>query len=80
MTDINAAFDRFVAHLRARLVAGAATYGEASFQRPAADLVDEVQQELEDVCGWSLILWTRLERLRERLDAMPVEGGAHERP
>jgi hypothetical protein len=73
---LDADLDRFVGRLRARLVAGAATYGDASFQRPAAALVDEIQQELEDVCGWALILWVRLERLRERVDAVRVEGGA----
>jgi len=67
---VPADLDRFVARLRLRLTAGAATYGDVSFTRPAAELVDEVQQELEDVCGWSLILWLRLERLRGR-----VEGG-----
>jgi hypothetical protein len=62
-------FDRFTSRVRARLVAGAREYGDASFTRPAADLVDEIQQELEDVCGWSLILWTKLERARERIRA-----------
>lgn len=61
---LDAHLDRFVARLRARLVAGAATYGDASFTRPATELVDEAQQELEDVCGWSLLLWIRLERLK----------------
>lgn len=63
MTALDAALDRFVTRLRARLVAGAATYGDASFKRPAAELVEEVMQELEDVCGWSLVLWVRLDRL-----------------
>jgi hypothetical protein len=66
---------RFVARLRARLATGATTYGDVSFSRPAAELVDEVQQELEDVCGWSLILWLRLERLRKRVGANVAEGG-----
>ena len=79
MTGIDATLDRFVARLRARLVAGAATYGEASFQRPAAELVEEVQQELEDVAGWSLILWSRLERLRAGVEAIAVEGETRER-
>jgi hypothetical protein len=64
---LDAHIDHFVARLRARLEAGAATYGDASFTRPAAELVDEVQQELEDVCGWSLLLWIRLERLKARV-------------
>jgi len=47
--------------------ANAATYGDASFTRPATELVDEAQQELEDVCGWSPLLWIRLERLKARV-------------
>ncbi|MBK8100638.1 MAG: hypothetical protein IPK26_26410 [Planctomycetes bacterium] len=69
MSVLDADIDRFVARLRARLAAGAATYGDRSFTRPAGELVDEVQQELEDVCGWSLLLWVRLERLRQRIAA-----------
>jgi hypothetical protein len=61
--------ERFVDRLRARLITGAATYGDASFTRPAPELVDEVQQELEDVCGWSLLLWIRLERLNQSVAA-----------
>lgn len=61
------AFDRFAARLRARLEAGAKAYGDVSFTRPPADLLDEIQQELEDVAGWGLILWVRLERLRARV-------------
>lgn len=64
MTSLYTFLDRFVARLRARLAAGAATYGDRSFTRPAVELVDEVQQELEDVCGWSLLPWIRLEHIR----------------
>jgi hypothetical protein len=60
----DADLDRFVARLRARLEAGATTYGDTSFTRPAAELVDEIQQELEDVAGWGFLLWIRLDRLR----------------
>ncbi|MBK8980649.1 MAG: hypothetical protein IPM29_32505 [Planctomycetes bacterium] len=77
MNSLDDALDRFVARLRSRLEAGAATYGDASFERPEVDLVDEVQQELEDVCGWALILWVRLERLRRRVTQIHEQGGAH---
>ena len=77
MTQLDAHLDRFVARLRARLVAGAATYGDASFTRPAAELVEEVQQELEDVCGWSLLLWIRLERQRARVEHLGTGGDNH---
>lgn len=67
MSHLEADLARFVERLRVRLINGAKTYGDASFTRPATELVDEVQQELEDVCGWSLLLWIRLDRLRGRV-------------
>ena len=75
MTSLDADLNRFVARLRARLVAGAATYGNTSFDRPAVELVDEIQQELEDVSGWSLLLWIRLERLRTRVTQLGGTDG-----
>ena len=68
--DLGTGLDRFVERLRARLAAGAATYGDVSFTRPCRDLVDELQQEVEDIAGWGLILWIRLERLRGRVEAV----------
>ena len=76
MTTLYAALDRFVARRCARLTIGAATYGDASFTRPAVELVDEIQQELEDVCGWGLLLWIRLDR-PDAFNAIDT-GGAHE--
>jgi len=40
----------------------------------ASAFVDEVQQGHQDACGWSLVLWLRLERLRGRVDGI-MEGG-----
>ena len=77
MTNLDAHLDRFVTRLRTRLEAGAATYGDRSFTRPAAELVDEIQQELEDVCGWSLLLWIRLARLRGAVEQHELEGESH---
>jgi hypothetical protein len=54
---------QFWLQLRARLEAGARSYGEASYRREPAELVDEIEQELLDVCGWAFILWCRLRRL-----------------
>ena len=71
---LDADLQRFVARLRQRLIKGAETYGDASFTRPAAELVDEIQQELEDVAGWSLLLWIRLDRLRGRVEQLGHEG------
>lgn len=77
MTPLEAPLGRFVQRLRTRLEAGAATYGDRSFTRPAADLVDEIQQELEDVCGWGFLLWIRLERLRSAVERTEQGGDPH---
>ena len=36
-----------------------------SLDEKTSDLIQEIQKELEDVCGWSCALWTRLEGLRD---------------
>lgn len=77
MTPLDADLDRFVQRLRARLEAGAANYGDASFTRPAAELVDEIQQEVEDIAGWGLLLWIRLDRLRGAVEQHELGGGSH---
>ena len=74
--DVGAAMDRFTDRVRHRLAAGAVTYGDRSFTRPADELVDEIRQELEDVCGWGLLLWIRLDR-PDAFNAIDT-GGAHE--
>lgn len=66
MTELRESFNVFTRRVFARLEQGAREYGDTSLNLPAPRLLDEVQQELEDVCGWSLLLWMRLERLRER--------------
>lgn len=77
MTPLDAHLDRFVQRLRARLEAGAATYGDASFTRPAAELVDEIQQEVEDIAGWGLLLWIRLDRLLGAVERTELGGDHH---
>lgn len=65
--------DDFLARVRERLEAGEREYAGRSHARPTDDLLVEIQQELEDVCGWSAILWARLQRLRELNDPLPSE-------
>ena len=55
----------FLARVRARLAKGEAEYGDASHARATGELLREIQEELEDVAGWSAILWARLERIRK---------------
>ena len=61
-------FGNFASKVRARLRKGAAVYGDRSFSADPADLLREIQEELEDVAGWGFILWTRLERARKALE------------
>lgn len=73
--QLDAALDRFVVRLRARLAAGAREYGNSSFNRPGAELVDEMMQELEDVCGWALLLWVRLDRVHRPANTLDEKEG-----
>lgn len=66
-------WQRYIENVRARLDVGHRVYGGASTYRPSDDLITEIQQELEDVAGWSMLLWSRLERLRERVARAPAE-------
>lgn len=65
--------DLFLSRVRQRLEAGAAEYGDASHHRPDDELIDEIQQELEDVCGWAAILWAKLDRLKHLDRAMAAQ-------
>jgi hypothetical protein len=72
-------FDAFLAEVRARLDRGRQDFGDRSLERPCAELVDEIREELCDVAGWAAVMWARLERLRaaaERLDPprLPLVG------
>lgn len=58
---------RFFGRLNKRLDVGEIEYGNKSIDKDKPVLLDEIQQELEDVCNWSAILWTKIERLRRRV-------------
>ena len=75
MTALGPALTRFVDRVRARLATGAKQHGDRSLTRPPAELVSEVMEELEDVTGWSAILWARLERLRNAVERLDTQGG-----
>ena len=58
-----------------RLRQGQREYGDRSFSRAPAELVDEIRQELLDVCAWSYILAVRLDLLQART-AVGRQGAA----
>ncbi len=66
-TNLAGDWQRFAAAVEKRLRAGQRAYGDASLSAHPRALLDEVAEELEDVCGWSFMLWLRLRALRKRL-------------
>ena len=64
---MHSAFDRFIADVKTRLDRGRVTYGDRSFSREPAVLVEEIRDELRDVSGWAFILDCRLAAVAEAL-------------
>jgi hypothetical protein len=60
-------FADFVSAVAARLEKGREAYGNRSFSRSPGELVDEIEEELLDVCAWSFILFSRLHELEQHL-------------
>ena len=58
-------WERFSAKVHARLVEGERVFDNKALDKANLDLVDEIQQELEDIAGWGVLLWIRLERIKE---------------
>lgn len=63
----------FLDTLAARLAAGAAEYGNASFSRPAPETTAEILDEVLDVAGWAYVLWVQM---RQRLEALELAATA----
>jgi hypothetical protein len=70
-------WEEFASKVASRLEKGRQTYGGWSFSRSPGQLLDEVEEEILDVCGWSYILWTRLRTLRQRLES-ETEGAVRQ--
>ncbi len=71
---IQADWERFAAKVHARLVQGERVFDNRSLDKPHLDLIEEIQQELEDIAGWGVLLWIRLERIKtlaKQLDEAP---------
>lgn len=62
-------FSAFLQQLELKVERGAIEYGDKSFDLPANRTISELQAELLDICGWGFILWVRMERLRQALEA-----------
>lgn len=58
--------DAYFKTLRGRLRVGAECYGDKSFEKTEGRLLQEIQEEILDIAGWSYILWAKIERLKGR--------------
>ncbi len=66
----------FVKALWEKMDKGRQEHTDASFDKPATDLVDEITEEILDICGWSVLLYTRLKRLKKAVKRIPKNGNA----
>jgi hypothetical protein len=60
-------FEDFSARVRRRLESGRIEYGDQSFKADSLVLLDEIEQELLDINGWSYVLFARIRKLRRSL-------------
>lgn len=88
--DPLARWPEFATRVRERLDAGRAAYGDRSFSANPARLVEEIRQELLDVCAWAFILASRLDAMESELakqqtgncacHSLDAGGGEPQRP
>ena len=60
----------YAAAVESRLAQGERDYGDKSFSKSPAKLIEEIRQELRDVSGWAFVLDRRLQRIADVLDGL----------
>lgn len=60
-------FDRFTDQLYAKMQLGHKLYGNDAFREHPLKLLSEVKEELIDISGWSIILYSRIENLEHAI-------------
>lgn len=63
--DSGTVFDEFVSKLWKRMERGEHVYEGRSWSKDPDKLLDEIEQELLDVCGWGVLLWSRIRAMRD---------------
>ena len=61
-------FNRFMKELDRKLKKGFEEYGDISFRRSTSGLISEMQEECLDFAGWGIILWVKLEEMKNAGD------------
>lgn len=54
----------FKSKVLARLEAGEAEYGDASFQGDLIETIAEMEEEFLDIAGWGFVGWCKLQKFR----------------
>ena len=57
----------YAAAVESRLAVGERDYGDTSFSREPAELIEEIRQECRDIAGWGFILDQRLAKVAAKL-------------
>ena len=63
-------FPKFMDEVRKKVYQGALDYRDKSFDLMPSELIDELQHELYDICGWGWILSMRLSRIDRALQKL----------
>jgi len=66
----------FMSKIVVRLDKGEAEYEGRSFSKSPDVLLDEIEEELLDVAGWSFIMWKRIKEIRAALEHLPKDAEA----
>lgn len=61
-------WQHFLRLLEERFQKGAEEYGDRSYRKCYSDLIDEIEQEIVDICGWAFFVFHRLHEMAEKLE------------
>lgn len=67
MSTLKELRSQFLSKVAARMEVGASEYGNLSFFKPGTP--EEILEEVEDIAGWSYVLWVKL---KMRLEAVQL--------
>lgn len=65
--ESEAAWAAFITQIHHRLDIGEHEYGDHSFSKQLDVLLQEIHDEICDIVGWSFVLSTRIQRIRDAL-------------
>ena len=69
-------YSKFLDALDKRLDQGHKDYGDKSFERPLAETVGEIEEELLDQAGWAFIAYVRLQETKRAMMLMDKDRQA----